>query len=145
MWIYNNNKIEILQDMPEGTLGFIYIITNIQTNQFYVGKKQLHSSRKKKLTKREIAEQTGPGRRATTKRMISESDWLTYTGSSKELNDDIKLLGKDKFSFEILMFCTSKKQMTYNEIKYQILNGCLENQDKTYNRNIAGRYFPGDV
>lgn len=131
--------------MPEGTLGFIYIITNIQTNQFYVGKKQLHSSRKKKLTKREIAEQTGPGRRATTKRMISESDWLTYTGSSKELNDDIKLLGKDKFSFEILMFCTSKKSLSYNEVKYQILYKCLEEQNNTYNRNILGKFFPSDI
>ena len=77
--------------------------------------------------------------------MISESDWLTYTGSSKELNDDIKLLGKDKFSFEILMFCTSKKSLSYNEVKYQILYKCLEEQNNTYNRNIAGRYFPGDV
>lgn len=145
MWTYNNNKIEILQDMPEGCIGFIYRITHIKSGKFYIGKKSLYSSRKKKLTKRELTEQTGPGRRATSRRVITESDWTHYTGSSKELNEDITTLGREKFSFEILMFCTSKKQMTYNEIKHQILNGCLENQDKTYVKNIAGRYFSGDV
>ena len=54
-----------LEDFPEGTYGFVYIITHVPTGKAYVGKKALHHNLTKKLTKKELAEQKGPGRKST--------------------------------------------------------------------------------
>lgn len=37
MWIYNGK--EVTEDVMEGNLGFVYLITNLQTGKKYVGKK----------------------------------------------------------------------------------------------------------
>ena len=131
--------------MPEGTVGFIYKITHIKSGKFYIGKKQLYSTVTKKLTKKEILEQKGPGRKSTKKQVISESNWLVYTGSSKKLNKVIEEEGRDKFKFEIISFCSTKRQLTYREVKFQILNECLEKPEATFNENILGKFFPEDI
>lgn len=62
-----------------------------------------------------------------------ETDWKTYTGSSPELNEDIKKLGKDKFKFEIIKFCTCKWELSYFEAKAQFEEDVLFKQDEYYN------------
>ncbi len=88
-WFWYENmgikEFKIIEDFPENSFGFIYKITNIVTGKFYIGKKSLYHNVKKKLTKKELAEQSGPGRKATTKRIQKESDWVTYWGSNKEI------------------------------------------------------------
>ncbi len=84
-WKYKGEEVTDILYFPENCVGFIYSITNVETGKFYIGKKILRTNRKKKLTKREIAEHTAPGRKPTSKRVIAESDWKTYFGSSKEL------------------------------------------------------------
>ena len=37
-WTYQGRPITEISDMPEGTIGFIYKITNHQTGEYYVGK-----------------------------------------------------------------------------------------------------------
>ena len=51
MWLYQNKEVASIDDMPQGTIGFVYKVTNIETGKSYIGKKILHHSLKKKLTK----------------------------------------------------------------------------------------------
>ena len=120
----------------------VYKITNLQSNKFYVGKKAFFHNKKKKLTKKELAEQTGPGRKSTTKVEQVDSGWRNYWGSSKELLADVKSLGEDKFEKEILKFCSTKKQLTYYEIHYQIQYAVLFAD--SYNDNILGKFYRKD-
>jgi serine/threonine protein kinase len=56
-----------LEDFPEGTFGFVYKVKNKSNGKIYIGKKVLYFNRKKKLTKKELAEITSPGRKPTSK------------------------------------------------------------------------------
>ena len=78
---------------PEDWFGFVYVIKNKVTGRIYVGKKVFWNNLKKKLTKTELAEQTGPGRKPTHKIITKESNWMMYWGSNKELLQDVKELG----------------------------------------------------
>lgn len=102
-------------DFVDNAFGFVYEITNNVSGRKYIGKKQMRSVRKLKPLK---------GKKKN-RRVEKETDWKTYTGSSNELNDDIKNLGKEKFSFDILRFCNSKSHLAYEEIKYQIQNDVI--------------------
>lgn len=124
--------------------GFVYIIQNKTTNKFYIGKKAFFHNKKKKLTKKELAEQIGPGRKSTTKIEQVDSGWRTYWGSSKELLVDIKTLGEDKFERIILQFCDSKKELTYYELYYQMLYRVIHTEN-CYNDNILGKFFRKDL
>jgi len=139
-WLYE--YVPLRDDFTTDDYGFIYKITNLETNKFYIGRKSFVHNKKKKLTKKEIAEQTGPGRRSTTKVEQIDSGWRKYWGSSKDLLADVKLLGEDKFEREILKFCPTKKQLTFYEIQYQIQYSVLFND--TYNDNILGKFFRKD-
>lgn len=129
---------------PEKCIGFVYQITNLETGKFYIGKKSLYSNTKKKLTKKELAEQTGPGRKPTSKRVIKESNWLDYWGSNKGILEEIKQEGKGKFRREILKFCYNKKQLTYWEVHFQCVNNVLLT-DKSYNDNVLAKFFRKDL
>lgn len=145
MWIFNNNNIKSIEDFTHNVYGFIYKITNINTGKFYIGKKNLYSKKNVKLGKKEIAAlPTTRGRKPTTKLVITESNWKDYYGSSKELQTDIKTLGKEKFTREILEVCFSKKHLTYCEVKYQFLYDILT-LDNCYNDSIGGRYYKKDL
>jgi hypothetical protein len=139
-WLYE--YVPLRDDFTTNDYGFIYKITNLESNKFYIGRKSFVHNKKKKLTKKEIAEQTGPGRRSTTKVEQIDSGWRKYWGSSKELLSDVKLLGEDKFEREILKFCPTKKQLTFYEIQYQIQYSVLFTD--TYNDNILGKFFRKD-
>ena len=140
-WLYE--YVPLQDDFTTNDYGFIYKITNLETNKFYIGKKSFVHNKKKKLTKKEIAEQpVTRGRKLTTKVEQVDSGWRNYWGSSKELLADIKSLGKDKFEREILIFCPTKKQLTYHEIRYQIKYSVLFTD--SYNDNIMGRFFRKD-
>jgi hypothetical protein len=139
-WLYE--YVPLQDDFTTNDYGFIYKITNLETNKFYIGKKSFVHNKKKKLTKKEIAEQTGPGRRSTTKVEQVDSGWRNYWGSSKELLTDVKSLGKDKFEREILKFCPTKKQLTYYEIQHQISYSVLFTD--SYNDNILGKFYRKD-
>ena len=104
-WILNESVV-----ITEETFGFIYEITNTATNKKYIGKKQCQSRIKRKPLK-------GKTRNSIDYR---ESDWKLYTSSSNDLNEEIKIYGKDKFIFKILRTCDSKWALAYYEIKEQI-------------------------
>ena len=80
--------------LPTDVIGFVYVITNLQTNRTYIGKKlakfaktryKMHTQKNGKRVKKKI-------------RSHIDSDWKDYYGSSEALTKDIELLGKYQFS-----------------------------------------------
>jgi hypothetical protein len=144
MWLYKNNIIEKIEDFIPNTYGFVYMTTHIPTGISYIGKKALFHNVKKKLTKTELAEQTGPGRKATTKIIQKESDWKTYYGSAEPILKLIKENKHDEFKREILHVVSNKKLLTYYECKYLFKYGVLEHPLEYFNNNILGKFFTKD-
>ena len=113
-WLINENVY-----IHENIFGFIYEITNKVNGKKYIGKKQCVRKIKRKPLK------------GKTRNRIDhkESDWKTYTSSSKELNEDIQKHGKENFEFRILKVCGSKWELGYEEIKEQISRDVLRRND----------------
>ena len=130
---------------PEDNFGFVYKITNLTDGKFYIGKKVFWNNKKHKLTRKQLAEQTGPGRKPTFEVIRTESDWKTYWGSNKQLLADIKALGEDHFECLILHVCKTKKQLTYYEMHHQCKFECLVSPSLSYNDNILGKFFSKDL
>jgi hypothetical protein len=134
MWIHKNKPVDSLEDMPKGAIGFIYEITHIPSDKKYIGKKILHHNKKLPPLK---------GKKRA-RRVIKESDWKTYYGSNDEIKSMIKEGKQSEFTRKILIFATSKKQLSYLEAKEQFKRGVLE-RDDYFNTNILGRFYSKDV
>ena len=124
-WTYQN---QIVEQIPEGIIGFVYLITNLQTGQKYIGKKLAQFKRTKPPLKGKKLK-----RRSTV-----ESDWRDYWGSSDRLNADVARLGSENFTREILYYCKSKAEMSYLEAREQFERRVLES-DEYYNGIINVR------
>ena len=128
MWIYRNKEVNRILDIPSGVIGFVYIIINEITGEWYVGKKNLYSfrtlpplkgfKRKRKVTK--------------------ESDWLKYQSSNDTVKSWISPMK------EILEYCYTKKELTYREMQAIICMSGLED-DKCLNDNVLGKFFKADL
>jgi hypothetical protein len=143
-WLYNEKVIENIEDFPQDTFGFIYIVTHKPSGVSYIGKKVLYYNVKKKLTKKELAEQTGPGRKSATKVVVKESDWKTYYGSAKPILELIKGGKQEEFTRKILQLVPNKKLRTYYECKFLFKYGVLEHPLEYFNDNILGKFFTKD-
>jgi hypothetical protein len=126
MWLYDNR--EVTEQDTEGFIAFVYLITNLETNKKYIGKKLLKKTRSKTIK--------GKTRK---KKIISESDWRDYYGSNENLKKDVELLGPKKFKREILEFCKSRGTANYLEAKFQMECAVLEYPDEYYNEQIRVR------
>jgi hypothetical protein len=144
MWLYQNKEVLSLEDLPQNTYGFIYISIHQPTGKSYIGKKSLFHNVRKKLTKKQLVEQTGRGRKPTTEIVQKESDWKTYYGSAKPILDLIKEGKQEEFTREILQLVSNKKLLTYYECKYLFMLGVIEKQDGYFNDNILGKFFRKD-
>ena len=144
MWLYQGKEVLSLEDLPQNTYGFIYISIHQPTGKSYIGKKSLFHNVKKKLTKKQLVEQTGRGRKPTTEIIQKESDWKTYYGSAKPILDLIKEGKQEEFTREILQLVPNKKLLTYYECKYLFMLGVIEKQDGYFNDNILGKFFRKD-
>ena len=130
-WTYQNQIVEIL---PEDCVGFVYIITNLTTGRKYIGKKLAKFS---KTTYKTVKLKNGNKKKKKIRSKI-DSDWQEYYGSSPNLQADIDTLGKEKFSREILYYCTSKAECSYIEAREQFSRRVLESDDY-YNGHIQVR------
>ena len=152
-WSYQGRVITSISDMPVGTYGFIYEVIYKPTDTRYIGKKVLYFERNKRLGKKalnalmeERAEKGVRGRVPLKQKVVSESDWVSYFGSQKE----ILTLSKEDNAGEnwekrILQFVPNKKLLTYYETKYLFSNGILEDKDSSHiNDNILGKFFRKD-
>lgn len=143
MWLYENKVIEKIEDLPENTFGFIYKITNLKTDKFYIGKKQIMSKNNVKLGKKELAAlPIQRGKKPSKKLVIKESNWVNYWGSNKFLLEDIKNLGQHNFKKEIIIICSSKKVLTYWELSMQCKYDVLTSN--SYNDNLLGKFYRKD-
>ena len=142
-WIYKGNHITQLEDMPEGTFGFIYKITNGKTGQYYIGKKQVVSIRKRNFGKREL-ESMSDKRLKKYEMIIKESDWRNYRSSNKEVQDWFKEIDNDQIETRILRFCSNKKSLTYYELQEQFSHDVLADE-KALNDNLLGKFFRKDL
>ena len=131
VWLFENTQIETL---PEDCIGFVYLITNNTTGRKYIGKKLAKFS---KTTYRVVKLKNGKKRRKKIKSKI-DSDWQQYYGSNNELIEDVKNLGIENFTREILYYCKSKAECSYIEAREQFKYRVLESDDY-YNGQISVR------
>lgn len=121
MWLHSGKPID--EESLGDFVGFVYIITNIESQRQYIGKK-LFKFRRTKTVK------------GKKKKLLVESDWRKYWGSNKTLLEEVSLFGEDGFKREVLRLCRSKGELNYFEAKYQFSMGALES-DVFYNEWIT--------
>ena len=131
-WIYEGRPFT--SDDIGDYYGFVYRITNTENGKEYIGRKYFVQKRKPKGGKR---------------RVTSESDWKRYFGSSDELKQDIKRIGRSSFRREILSLHTTLGKVNYEETKQLFIHNVLmealdDGTPKYYNSNILGRYMRKD-
>lgn len=117
MWYYNNEAFT--SEMIEEYIGFVYCITDTRNNKKYIGKKTFKS-------KRTLPPLKGKTRR---RKVIKESDWMSYYGSSEEVKNLVEQNGEEIFHREILHLCNTKGEMSYLELYEQIKNHVLLDED----------------
>ena len=123
MWYYEDNLYE---DTPEEYQGFVSQITELNTGKKYIGKKFFWKPKTLPKTK-------------TRKRRVKtrvESDWKSYYGSSKEVQQIVEDKGSDSFKREILRLCKTKGECSYYEAKLQFEFDVLL-RDDYYNEFIG--------
>lgn len=130
-WLYQGNLIE---ELPEDCVGFVYLITNSVTGRKYIGKKLAKFAK----TSYKVVKQKNGIKKKKKIRSKVDSDWRDYYGSSDELSKDVTTLGKENFTREILHYCTSKAHTSYLEAKEQFDRKVLETTDY-YNGHISVR------
>jgi hypothetical protein len=124
MWNYKGKQLED-DDIPVGSIGFIYIIRQISTGRKYIGRKLLTSATTKTIN----------GKKKKTRK---PSDWKDYWSSSPMLKAYIAEHGTDDFTREILVFVSSKSELMYAEefVLYQV-DALLS--DQWMNENIRAK------
>jgi len=130
-WYYQD---QLVTEISEDYIGFVYIITNLTTDKKYIGKKLAKFA---KTTYKVVKLKNGTKKRKKIRGKI-ESDWQEYYGSNDELNKDVITLGKENFRRDILYFCKTKSECSYIEAREQFSRRVLESDDY-YNGHIQVR------
>lgn len=100
---------------PEKFFGFLYCITHKKSKKKYIGKKQYYTAKQKvKGCKSKITDRQSPRWKSCC---WQESDWRTYSGSSKSLTKFIKDNPDDIFEYKIIHQCRSRGTLHYGELK----------------------------
>ena len=119
-WYYKGEVYDPLYDEdPKQYQGFVYIITERDTDMKYVGKKFFHKPKTLPVTQKRK-------RRIKT---IVESDWRDYYGSNAIIQERIKEGLSGDYHREIVHFGKSKGDLSYMEVKEQILRDVLLKPD----------------
>jgi hypothetical protein len=129
-WLYEGKEFAPNLDeiLEKGWVGFVYLLTNLETGKKYIGKKLLTTTIKRAPLK-------GQKRKRKT---IKESDWQTYCSSSEKVKELVEEKGLDLFKREILCICKSKGDLSYMELYHQIISNSLLDDDY-YNGIVQAR------
>lgn len=130
-WYYQN---EVVEELPEDCVGFVYLITNNVNGRKYIGKKLAKFS---KTTYKTVKLKNGNKKRKKIRGKI-DSDWREYYGSNDQLSKDVEQLGNENFRRDILYYCKSKAECSYVEAREQFSRHVLES-DNYYNGQISVR------
>ena len=123
-WYYNNELYDPTESDLSEYVGFVYIITEKETNMKYVGKKLFHRRKTLPVTKT----------RKRKKKILVESDWREYFGSSENVKLVLVDKGSDAFHREILHLCKTKGDCSYMEMLEQVQRNVLA--DESYYNGI---------
>lgn len=118
-WYYGGEVFDPVYEDLEDWVGFVYIITEKETDMKYVGKKFFHKKKTLPVTKT----------RKRRKHLRVESDWRTYHGSSVTVQALLEEKGEDAFERVILRLCKTKGDCAYYETKEQFDRGVLFRDD----------------
>jgi hypothetical protein len=137
MWIYKNKEFKDSM-IPDGAVGFIYIMTAIIDGKSvaYIGKKNFFANIKRKMGKKALAMVTDKRLKKYTREL--KPDFMNYYSSNKVLKDAHK--SGVVIKREILRICHSAMELTYQETKHQFLYEVLE-KEEFLNGNILGRFY----
>jgi len=127
MWIFDGKEFKI-EDRGDA-IGFVYELRDTENDKRYIGKKNLFSTRRLPPLK-------GQKRK---RKVVKESDWKIYYGSSKNVQLLVEKTGQKRFERKILRLCESKGEMSYWEMWYQMTNHVLLKPDEYYNSFIGGK------
>jgi hypothetical protein len=136
-WIYLGKTFEEI-DIPQGAVGFVYIMTAIIDGKSvaYIGKKNFFANIKRPLGKKALAMSTD--KRLKKYRRELKPDFMRYYSSNKILKEAHK--AGVTIKREILRICYSSMELTYQEVKHQFLHEVLE-KEEFLNGNILGRFY----
>ena len=126
-WKYNGKLFD--SDMIEKHIGFVYQITDTQTDMKYIGKKKFWS----RVTRPPLK-----GRK-NKRRSLKESDWKSYYGSSEVVKALVENTGEWRFKRRIIRLCKSAGEMSYYEMKEQLDNDVLLKPEMYYNAFVGGK------
>lgn len=101
-WYLHNTAQEFTEDMIGDAFGMVYLITHTPTSKKYVGKKFFTKAKTRQV-------------KGKKKRSRVASDWVTYWGSNKELQEEVKKNGEEQYTREILHLCKSRSECSYYE------------------------------
>ena len=123
MWLYNGK--EFTEDQIGDAFGYVYLISNLKDNRYYVGKKFFTKSSRKQI-------------KGKTKKVRVTSDWMKYWGSNKTVQEDVEKHGAENFKREILHLCKTRSECSYYESLEIFTRGALIKQEY-YNDWISCR------
>ena len=109
MWTYQGEVFNPAYEDLSEWVGFVYIITEKDTDMKYVGKKFFYKKKTLPITKT----------RKRRKHLRVESDWKDYFGSSVTVQTLLEEKGAEAFDREILRLCKTKGDCAYYETKEQ--------------------------
>jgi hypothetical protein len=127
-WKWCGMPFEPDEEYLKQYVGFVYLITELDTGMMYVGKKNFWSTRKLPPLK-------GQKRKRT---VTKQSDWRDYYGSNDKLKLLVEQKGGEAYERRILQLCKSKGELSYAELEEQIQRRVLFD-DKYYNGIIQVR------
>ena len=134
-WLYNGKVFED-EHIPEGAVGFVYMIEAVIDGKSvaYLGKKNFQALIKKKLSKKRLP----ADKRKKAYEHVAKTAYKNYSSS----NEVLKKAQKEgiKMKRTMLKICYSKTELTYQEVKHQFIYEVLEH-DWFLNGNILGSFY----
>lgn len=115
---------KILDEAPSDYMGFVYLLTSIETGRMYVGKKLFWSAARKMVNGKK-------------KKIKVESDWKVYHSSCAEIQDLVKQNGALGWWRDIIHLAKTKGTLNYLEAREQMDRRVLENPAEYINGIIS--------
>lgn len=128
--------------------GFIYLITDTETNRKYIGKKQFFFAKPRaKGCRSKVADRQSPKWKGCC---WKDSGWRDYKGSSPSLAKWMKANPDNIYTYEIIQLCRSRGLLTYTEVaemwERKVLETKLPDGEYEYfNRHIGAIKFRPQV